>query len=211
MDLAPTLFSTGWASGVNAYATVVLLNLLGRAGFGDVPEELQGNVILLVAGVMFVIEFITDKVPFLDSLWDGIHIVVRPAIAGAIGAVYGSGEDLVGAEQAFAAGGSATTALASAGVKTGLRLGINTSPEPASNIIASLLEDGMVGVVVFLAVENPVAAASIAAILLILGIGLVIFLWKRIRAGIAYLKRRRQERGPPGGPPPPAPGPPAPG
>ena len=192
-DLAPTLFSTGWASGVNAYATVLLLNLLGRAGLGDVPEELQGNLVLIISAVMFTIEFVTDKVPFLDSLWDGIHIVVRPAIAGAIGAVYGSGEDLIGAEQAFAAGGSAATALASAGVKTGLRLGINTSPEPASNIIASLLEDGMVGVVVFLAVENPVAAAAIATILLVTGIALVIFLWKRIRAGIEYVKRRRRE------------------
>jgi hypothetical protein len=197
VDLAPTLFSTGWASGVNAYATVVLLNLLGRAGLGDVPEELQGNLVLIVAGVMFTIEFVTDKVPFLDSLWDSIHIVVRPAIAGAIGSVYGSADDLVGVEQAFAAGGSAVTALASAGVKTGLRLGINTSPEPASNIVASLLEDGMVGVVVFLAVEHPVAAATIAAILLVIGIALVIFLWKRIRAGIEYVKRRRRERAPP--------------
>ena len=81
-------------------------------------------------------------------------------MAGAIGAVYGSADDLQGAEQAFAAGGSRTTALASAGVKTLLRLGINTSPEPASNIIASLLEDGMVGVVVFIAVEYPVARGA---------------------------------------------------
>jgi len=206
-DLAPTLFSTGWASGVNAYATVVLLNLLGRAGLGDVPEELQGNVVLLVAGVMFVIEFVTDKVPFLDSIWDGIHIVVRPAIAGAIGAVYGSGDDLAALDQAFAAGGSGAVALASAGVKTGIRLGINTSPEPASNIIVSLLEDGAVGVIVFLAVEHPVIAATIAAILLICGIVLVVFLWKRIRAGIRYLQERRAGRSQPGGPPASAPGP----
>jgi hypothetical protein len=201
VDLAPTLFSTGWASGVNAYATVVLLNLLGRAGVGDVPEELQGNLILLAAAVMFAIEFVTDKVPFLDSVWDGIHIVIRPAVAGAIGAVYGSGEELASVDQALAAGGSGATALASAGVKTGLRLGINTSPEPASNIVVSLLEDGMVGVIVFLAVENPVAAAAIAAILLVCGIGLVVFLWKRVRRGIQYLRERRSGRPPPGQPP----------
>jgi hypothetical protein len=195
-DLAPTLFSTGWASGVNAYATVVLLNLLGRAGLGDVPEELQGNLVLLVAGAMFVVEFVTDKVPFLDSIWDSVHLVVRPAVASAIGAVYGAGDELASLDQAFAAGGTGATALASAGVKTGIRLGINTSPEPASNIIVSLLEDGTVGVIVFLAVEYPVAAATIAAILLVCGIAIVIFLWKRIRAGIRYVRERRAAAGP---------------
>ena len=160
MDLAPTLFSTSWSSGVNAYATVALLNVLGRLGWGDVPEELQGNAILAVAVVMYVVEFVADKVPFFDSIWDAINLPVRTAVAGAIGAVYGSADDLQGTEQAFAAGGSSATALASAGVKSLLRLGINTSPEPASNIIASLLEDGAVGVVVFIAVEHPVPAAA---------------------------------------------------
>jgi hypothetical protein len=199
-DLAPTLFSTGWASGVNAYATVVLLNLLGRAGLGDVPDELEGNVVLVVAGVMFVVEFVTDKVPFLDSIWDSIHLVVRPAVAAAIGAVYGSGEELASLDQAFAAAGTGGTALASAGVKTGIRLGINTSPEPASNIIASLLEDGMVGVVVFLALEYPEAAAVIALLLLVTGIALVVFLWKRVRRGIEYVRERRGGGGTPPAP-----------
>jgi hypothetical protein len=202
MDLASTLFSTGWASGVNAYATVLLLNLLGRAGLGEVPDELEGNVVLILAGSMFAIEFVTDKVPFLDSVWDGIHLVVRPAIAGLIGTVYGSADELASLEQVFATGGSSATALASAGVKTGLRLGINTSPEPASNILASLLEDGLVGVVVFFAVENPVAAAVIAAVLLATGVALVVFLWRRIRPRIEALRGRRR-RGPPAEPQPP--------
>jgi hypothetical protein len=206
VELASTLFSTSWASGVNAYATVLLLNLLGRIGLGDVPDELEGNVVLAFAAVMFVIEFVTDKVPFLDSAWDGVHIVVRPAVAGAIGAAYGSADELASLEEALATGGSAVTGLASAGVKTGLRLGINTSPEPASNIIVSLLEDGAVGVVVFLAMEFPEVAAVIAAVLLVSGIALVVFLWKRIRRGIEYVRERRrakaQGRGAPPAPPP---------
>jgi len=196
VDLAPTLFSTSWSSGVNAYATVALLNVLGRLGWGDVPEELQGNVILAVAVVMYAVEFVADKVPFFDSIWDAINLPVRTAVAGAIGAVYGSADDLQSAEQAFAAGGSSATALASAGVKSLLRLGINTSPEPASNIIASLLEDGAVGVVVFIALEYPVLAALIAAVLLVSGIALVIFLAKRIRRAYEAL-RRHYGRGPP--------------
>lgn len=195
-DLAPTLFSTGWASGVNAYATVALLNLLGRAGVGEVPDALEGDVVLAVAVVMYAIEFVTDKVPYLDNVWDAIHTVVRPAVGSAIGAAFGSEDDLRGIDEALAAGGSGATALASHAVKASLRLGINASPEPASNIVTSLLEDGAVGVVVFFAVENPEIAAAIAALLLAAGIALTIFLWKRIRRAAAYLSERFG-RGPP--------------
>jgi hypothetical protein len=196
LDLGATLFSTGWAAGVNAYATVALLNLLGRAGVGEVPDALEGNVVLAVAATMYAIEFVTDKVPYLDNVWDAIHTVVRPAIASTVGAAFGSEDDLRGLDEALAAGGSGATALASHAVKASLRLGINASPEPASNIIASLLEDGLAGVVVFLALENPKVAAVIAALLLAAGIALTIFLWKRIRRAAAYL-RERYGRGPP--------------
>ena len=196
MDLAPTLFSTGWAAGVNAYATVALLNLLGRAGVGEVPDALEGNVVLAVALVMFGIEFVTDKVPYLDNVWDAIHTAVRPAIASATGAAFGSEDELRGLDEVLAAGGSGVTALASHAVKASLRLGVNASPEPASNIVVSLLEDGAVGVVVFFAVENPEIAAAIAALLLAAGIALTIFLWKRIRRAAAYV-RERYGRGPP--------------
>ncbi len=97
--------------------------------------------------------------------------------------------------------GSGATALASAGVKSALRLGINTSPEPASNIVASLLEDGLVGLVVFIAVEYPLLAALIAATLLVSGIALAIFLAKRIRRAYVAL-RRHYGRGPPAPSPP---------
>ena len=189
MDLGATLFSTSWASGVNAYATIVLLNLLGRVGLGDVPEPLQGDVVLIVGLVMYSIEFVCDKVPFLDSVWDAVHTVIRPVISGAIAAAYGSADELPTSDEVLATGGAVAIALASHAVKSVLRLGINTSPEPASNIIASLLEDGMVGVVVFLAVENPVAAAAIAAILLAIGICLAIILWKTIRRAYQALRR----------------------
>jgi hypothetical protein len=84
MDLVPTLISSGWASGVNAYLTVVLMSLLGRAGVGDVPEELQSDGVLVAAVVLYAIEFVVDKVPLLDSAWDVLHTAVRPGIAGAI-------------------------------------------------------------------------------------------------------------------------------
>ena len=194
MDLFSTIFSTGWASGVNAYATVALLGILGRAGVGEVPEPLQSDPAIAVASVMFLIEFVTDKIPYLDSLWDSIHTVIRPSIASVIGGLYGVDADLSGLEEAFAAGGSGATALASHGVKASIRLAINSSPEPASNIVVSLAEDGVVAVVVLLVVEHPEIAAAIAAVLLIGGVTLVVFVAKRVRRG---LERWRERRNPP--------------
>jgi len=195
VDLLTTLFSTGWASGVNAYATVAILGILGRAGVGDVPEPLQSDPAIAAASIMYLIEFVTDKIPYLDNVWDAIHTVVRPTIASGIGAVYGVDADLDALDEAFAVGGSGATALASHAVKAAIRLGINTSPEPASNIIVSLAEDGAVAGVILLVVEHPVIAAVIAAVLLLAGVALVVFIAKRVRRGLARWRERR--RGPP--------------
>jgi hypothetical protein len=190
MDLVSTLVSSGWASGVNAYLTVALMSLLGRAGVGDVPEELQSNGVLAAALALYAIEFVVDKVPLLDSAWDALHTLVRPAIASAIGVAVGGEMGAVGAEEVFAGGGAGAMAFASHAVKAGIRLGVNTSPEPASNIFVSLLEDGLVAGVVILALEHPVPAAVIAVLLLLTGAALVVFLYKRIRRGYAYVRRR---------------------
>ncbi|MGI9019909.1 MAG: DUF4126 domain-containing protein [Solirubrobacterales bacterium] len=194
MDLGATLLSTGWASGVNAYATLALLGILGRAGVGEVPDQLQSNPVIALSAVMFLVEFVTDKVPLLDSAWDVIHTAVRPAIGGAIGAVFGTDAGLSGFEEVLAAGGTGTTALASHAVKASLRLGINLSPEPASNILVSLAEDATVAGVVLLALEAPELAAAIAIVLLVSGGLLVWFLAGRIRAGYARFQARRAER-----------------
>ena len=190
MELVPTLISAGWASGVNAYLTVALMSLLGRAGVGDVPEELQTDGVLIGALVLYAIEFVVDKVPLLDSAWDLIHTIVRPAIASAVGVELGGDMGAVGVEEVFAGGGAGALAFASHAVKASIRLAVNTSPEPASNIIVSLLEDGMVAGVTILALEHPVPAAIIAVILLVTGILLAIFLAKRIRRAARYLRER---------------------
>ena len=196
MDLVPTLVSAGWASGVNAYLTVALMALAGRAGIGDVPEELQSDSVLIAALVLYAIEFVVDKVPVLDSAWDVGHTIVRPAIASAIGVELGDEAGAVGVEEAFAGGATGALALASHAVKAGIRLAVNTSPEPASNIGLSVLEDGMVAGVTILALEHPVPAAIIALILLAIGIALTIFLAKRIRRAARYLRERWRARSP---------------
>ena len=197
MDLVPTLISAGWASGVNAYLTVALMNLLGRAGVGDVPQELQTDGVLVAALALYAIEFVVDKVPYLDSAWDTVHTLVRPAIGGTIGVALAGETGAAGIEEALAAGGSGGIALLSHGVKAGIRLGVNTSPEPASNIAVSLLEDLMVAGVIALALEHPVPAACIAVVLLVTGVALVVFLARRIRSAWGALRRRFGRGAPP--------------
>ena len=199
MELVPTVISAGWASGVNAYGTVALLGLLGRAGVGEVPEPLTGTPVIAIALVLYAIEFVVDKVPYLDNTWDIVSTPVRPAIASAVGSLFAGGADVHGVDQVLAAGGAGSTALASHGIKAALRLGINASPEPASNIVVSLTEDGLVALVVALTLEHPVTALAIVILLLALGVGLVILIWSRIRRAWRAWRRRhpRASRSPP--------------
>ncbi|WP_433602137.1 DUF4126 domain-containing protein [Nocardia sp. CA-135953] len=190
MSALPLIFTAGWASGVNAYAVVLLLGIFGVTGLSDeVPEALQRTDVLIAAGVLFLIEAVADKVPYLDSFWDAVHTIVRPA-SGAVVAALLAGQD--GSLPQLAAGAvGGTTALASHLVKAGTRMAINTSPEPASNIVMSLIEDLTVGGIVTIAIFHPVVAAVCAGTLLVIGVLLVYLLASRIRR---YRIRRRQRR-----------------
>lgn len=190
VSVIPLVFTSGWASGINAYAVVLLLGVFGATGVSDeVPAALQRTDVLIVAGVLFLCEVVADKIPYVDSVWDTVHTVIRP-VAGAVIAALLAGES--GSLPEVAAGAiGGSTALMSHLVKAGTRMAVNTSPEPFSNIGMSIAEDlGVAGVVTF-AIFNPVAAAVIAAVLLVLGIVIVIFLASRIRR---FLRRRAQRR-----------------
>ncbi|GAA2953559.1 MULTISPECIES: DUF4126 domain-containing protein [Streptomyces] len=205
MSVLPLVFTSGWASGINAYAVILLLGLFGATGFADdVPDVLQRPDVLVVAGVLFLCEAAADKIPYLDSAWDAVHTVVRP-VAGAVVAALLAGES--GSLPELAAGAvGGSTALMSHLVKAGTRMAVNTSPEPFSNIGVSVAEDlGVAGVITF-AVFHPVAAAVVAGTLLVLGVVVVIFLASRIRRFLRRRAQRRAQRRPAGagGHPPPA-------
>jgi hypothetical protein len=188
-DLLPLVFTSGWASGVNAYATVLVLGLIGRLGGVDaVPEGLQRTDVLVAAAVLYALEFVTDKIPYVDSTWDAIHTAIRPTV-GAVIALLVSG-DAGSLETAVLTATGGLTALASHLVKGGLRLAVNTSPETASNVVASVAEDVSVAGLVSLVVVAPWLAAGIAAVLLLTGGTLVVLLAGRIRRA----QRRRRER-----------------
>jgi Domain of unknown function (DUF4126) len=175
------VISAGWAAGVNASGTVAMLGLLGQAGVGEVPDPLTETPVIATALVLFAIEFVVDKVPYLDNAWDVLQTPIRPAVASVVGALFAGEADVSSIDEAVSAAGSGGTALLSHGLKTGLRLGVNASPEPFSNIVLSLVEDGLVAGVVALALEEPLIALAIVIFLLVTGAALVVLIWSRIR------------------------------
>jgi hypothetical protein len=194
MALLPTAISAGYASGLNAYGTVFMLGLLGRAGFGEVPHDLTTTPILIAAGVMFAIEFVTDKVPLLDSTWDLLHTAIRPAIGSLIGVSFADLDKVTGVETVAAGGAGGTTALVTHGLKAGIRLGVNASPEPFSNVLISLIEDGVMAGVIALVLKEPYIALAVVIVLLAIGISLVLYLRKRIKLALERRGERRRRR-----------------
>jgi hypothetical protein len=186
------IFTSGVASGVNSYAVVLVLGLLGRFGhIAAIPPVLERPSVLAAAAVLFTGQFVVGKIPMLDSAWDIVHTALRPVVGGAIGAIMAQHAHANSAAIIAAAALGGGSALASHTVKTGMRVGVNASPEPFSNVAASLLEDlGVAGLVSF-AVFHPVTSAIVAAVMLAAGVALFALLASRVRRG---WQRRRDAR-----------------
>lgn len=193
MDLVPLVFSSGWASGINAYLVVLVLGFAERwGGFDQLPTVLGRTDVLVAAAVMFVLEFVTDKVPYLDSTWDAISTVIRPTVGAALALVLaGDATSLEQAAYGILGGG---TALVSHSVKAGNRLAINASPEPLSNVAASFGEDMAVLGVIALAVNHPWLAFAVSLVLLIAGLALLYVLMRFLRRGWRRWKGRPMGR-----------------
>jgi len=193
-DLIPLVFTAGWASGINPYLVVFLTGMVGRFGDAGVPDALTRTDVLIAAAILTAIDFVVDKTAYLDTTWDAVNTVIRP-VAGAALALLISG-DATTLEQAVFASLGGTTALASHLTKAGTRVAVNTSPEPVSNIIVSLMEDIAVVVVTVVAFVAPWVAAFIALTLLICGLVVVAIFWKAIARYRRSRQRRRSDRPP---------------
>jgi hypothetical protein len=148
--------------------------------------------------LLFAGQFVAGKVPVLDSVWDVVHTPLRPIVGGVIGAVMAQQAHVSPTATIAGAVLGGGSALASHVVKTGLRAGVNASPEPFSNIVASLLEDlGVAGLVSF-AIFHPVTAAAVTAVILVAGIALFALLASRIRRGWQRRRDARLQRRSPG-------------
>lgn len=175
MDFISTLavsLGASWVSGINLYAAVATMGLLGRFANLKLPGELDVLTSWWVIGValfMFVVEFVADKVPVVDNVWDVIHTFIRIP-AGAVLAATAFGEfDRSIQVIALLVGGS--LALSSHGTKASLRALINTSPEPVSNVVVSLAEDALVIVSIVLALLLPVV------VFFVIGAGVAVSIW----------------------------------
>lgn len=172
-----------WASGINLYATVVMLGLMGTTGNIDLPPDLlilQNPLVIAAAGFMYAVEFFADKVPGVDTGWDTIHTFIRiPAgavlAAGAVGDV-GTGAELA----ALIVGGG--LAGATHATKAGSRALINTSPEPFTNWTASIAEDIAVLGGLWVALHHPWVFIGLLAAFIVLMIWLLPKIWRGIKA-----------------------------
>ena len=182
MEILATLGRTlgfSIASGVNLYATVAILGLASRYQWVQLPEQFKAfdhPWIIGAAGVLYVIEFVADKVPWIDSMWDTIHTAIRP-IGGAVIAVASLGDASPATTAAIALLGG-TVAAGSHATKAGTRVAANTSPEPFSNWALSLGEDLFVIGLSFIALKFPLIALAVSVVILILIVLIARSVWK---------------------------------
>ena len=193
MDALSLTFSSGWASGINAYLVVLVLGIADRVGsVAEIPDVLGRWDVLAAAGFMFAMEFVADKIPYIDSTWDALSTAIRPTAGAVIGVLLaGDASSLDQAVLGVVGGG---TALLSHLAKAGGRLAINSSPEPVTNIVASVTEDVAVLGVVWFSLEHPQAAAAIAGVLLVVGLVLLLVLGRLARRGWRRWRTREPAR-----------------
>jgi len=173
------LAGSSWGSGINLYLTVAALGIAHRLNFITLPgnlEMLNQYPVIILAIILYLVEFVADKIPFIDSIWDSVHTIIRPVDDAALGYLaMGNHGPLVQIPAALASG---SIALDSHLTKATTRVAINTSPEPFTNSIARVVEDVSVGGIIFLITGHPIIAGILVAIFILLSLW---FLKKMLR------------------------------
>jgi hypothetical protein len=172
-----------WASGIRLYAAIFIAGLLSHFGYLHLPENLQvlgHKYVLAASGILLVADFLADKIPAFDSVWDSIHTFLR--IPAGIFLAWGTFGDATPAVQLAAGllGGSITAGTHLA--KAGTRALINTSPEPVSNWAASFTEDASFGVGMWLMIQHPLAFLIALGLFLMMLVWLLPKVWRALRA-----------------------------
>jgi hypothetical protein len=178
----------GFSSGLNLYATIATLGLLQRLGVIHLPPALRALAhpwVLGIAAALYVIEFIADKIPYVDTIWDAVHTLIRPPAAALL--AYGAAgaappEWRWGA--ALLAGG---VALTSHSTKASARAAVNTSPEPFSNWTLSLGEDVLAVWLTWMASAHPTATIVLVVLLTALAAYLLFRLFRFLRRALQRL------------------------
>jgi hypothetical protein len=190
------LAGSGWASGINLYAVTVILGVAGRLGWADIPDVLTRTDVIVVAAVLYSIEFIGDKIPYVDNLWDVANTVIRPLGAAALGVVLAGQSESIGA----AVGGlvAGALALSAHSAKATTRAAVNISPEPFSNSVVSVAEDGLASGLTVAAILAPIPTLIVVGVLVVAGGYVTVRLWGAVRR-MARRNRVRLRNPPAGG------------
>lgn len=192
----------GWASGMRLYLVVLLTGLAGWMGWIALPTGLlllAHPVVLGASGFMVFVEFFADKIPGLDSLWDVLHTVIRiPAGAALAAGVFGADSGTMAIAAGLLGGSLAATSHAA---KATSRAAINTSPEPFTNVGASLMEDGLVPLGLWLAVAHPLVFVPLLLLTVLISVWLIRLCWRYLRFLLARVARIFSGKPDPGTPP----------
>lgn len=170
------------AAGVNLYATVAIVGLASRYRWVELPEQFKvfdNPWIIGAAAALYVIEFVADKVPWVDSIWDSVHTLIRP-VGGALIAVASLGEASPALTALIALLGG-TVAAGSHATKASTRVAANASPEPFSNWFLSLAGDAFVIGLSFLTLKYPLVALGVSVVILLLIVMIARSIWKWLR------------------------------
>jgi hypothetical protein len=185
-----------FASGINLYATVATLGLLHRYEVVHLPASLDvlaHPIVLGVAIALYLIEFVADKIPYVDNVWDVLHTFIRPPAAAVLSyTAFGDVSEPWRLSAALLAG---SVALASHGGKASTRAAVNASPEPFSNWLLSLGEDGIAVFLVWLAVSHPLLTLIVVVVLVGVSVLVMVKLFQ-------FVKGVWQRRGRPASPSP---------
>jgi Domain of unknown function (DUF4126) len=182
------VLGSGFASGLNLYATIATLGLLQRFGVIHLPPHLQvlsHPLVLGVAGALYLVEFLADKVPYIDSVWQAVHTFIRPPAAAllAFSATAAASEPWRWAAALLAGG----IALTSHGTKTSARAAANMSPEPLSNWALSFGEDLLAVWLTWFATAHPTMAIAVVTVLLIVSLILLRYFFRFLRRAFRKL------------------------
>lgn len=168
-DLAGLIAAVSFAAGLNVYATIATLGILGRSGALELPSSLQllsGWPVIAGSSLLFAVEFFADKIPAFDLVWNALHTFIRVPIAAFL--AYRAADSLHSWEQLAATALGGLIALAAHSGKTAARAVITPSPEPISNMVFSMIEDVLAISLTWIATRHPYVAAATVAVLLVI-------------------------------------------
>ena len=198
-ELVGLATSIGLLSGWRIYLCTFAIGLAMHYGWVQLPHHLHAldvlanPYVIAISGVGLIAEFFADKIPWLDSLWDGVHTVVRPVGGALLAAAVIDPQDPAWQAASLLLGGSA--ALLTHGAKAGARALANTSPEPFSNLALSLGEDVTATGLLVLAIAHPAAATAIAVVLGVATVAAIVLLWRLLRHVSGSRRSRRAPTG----------------